>query len=111
MKKEMQQDPNAIFFVASDSPAEEERMRKEFPDRIRVHRKRSYDRNNPVAVQDALIDLYCLAKCRKLIGSYDSSFSEMAWKIRGIEKKYKYGSMSSGCHSGEERKEKTILTD
>jgi hypothetical protein len=86
MKKEMQQDPSTVFFVASDSPAEEDRMRREFPDRIIVHRKRSYDRNNPLAAQDALIDLYCLSKCRKLIGSYDSSFSEMAWQIRGIDK-------------------------
>jgi hypothetical protein len=86
MKKEVQRDPNTVFFVASDSPDEEDRLRREFPDRILVHRKRSYNRDNPIAVQDALIDLYCLAKCRKLLGSYESSFSEMACQIRGIEK-------------------------
>jgi transposase-like protein len=31
--------------------------------------------------------LYCLSKCRKLIGSFGSSFTEAAWQIGGMAKR------------------------
>ena len=46
---------------------------------------RNFIHNDPRGIQDAVIDLYSLANCRKLIGSYWSSFSEVAAQLRGIE--------------------------
>jgi hypothetical protein len=41
-------------------------------------------RSEPAGVQDALIDLYCLAKTQKILGSFHSSFSEEAALPGGI---------------------------
>jgi hypothetical protein len=87
MQAEIDRDPNTKFFVATDSQAEEDRLRQTFPARILTYQKQSLDRNNPQAIQDALIDLYCLSKCRKLIGSYYSSFTDTAYQINGIDYK------------------------
>jgi hypothetical protein len=81
---EIAADPAVRFFLATDSPAEEVDLRERFPSRIRTLPKRSLDRNRREAIEDAVVDLYCLSRCRKLIGSYDSSFSETAAKLGGI---------------------------
>jgi len=86
MQKEIDHNASAKFFLATDSPEEEERLKNRFTDRIITHRKRSLSRKNRLAIQDALIDLFCLSKCQKLIGSYWSSFTDTAAKIGGIEK-------------------------
>jgi hypothetical protein len=85
MAAEINKDSHTRFFVATDSLLEEEHLRKTFPDRIISYQKKSLDRNDPEAIQDALIDLYCLSKCRKLIGSYYSSFTDTAHQINGID--------------------------
>ena len=86
MKKEILDDNGVKFFVATDDPESEVVLKDVFPNRIVTHSKESLDRNSPLAIQDAVIDLYCLANCRKLIGSYWSSFSETASEINGIDK-------------------------
>lgn len=86
MEEEIELDPQLKFFLATDSPEVQTTLKKQFPNRIVTHSKMSLDRNDPRAIQDAVIDLYCLAACRKLIGSYRSSYSDMAWKLRGIDK-------------------------
>ncbi|NEP20419.1 MAG: hypothetical protein F6J97_26655 [Leptolyngbya sp. SIO4C1] len=85
MNQEVNHDKNACFFLATDDPTLERHLRTVFPNRIAVHPKKSLDRQQPQAVWDAAIDLYCLAHCRKLIGSYWSSFSEVASQINGID--------------------------
>ena len=86
MDEEIRHDPGVQFFVASDSHADEARLLDRFPGRIITHPKKSLDRNDPRAIKDAVVDLYCLAACRKLLGSYRSSFSDVAWKLRGIDR-------------------------
>lgn len=86
MNKEIDKDSNVKFFLATDDPSVEITLRKVFPNKIVSHCKKSLDRNNPTAIQDAVVDLYCLSNCRKLIGSYSSSFSDIASGINGIDK-------------------------
>ena len=86
IKRELALDPNVVFYLATGSPEEEISLGEVFPGKIVRHKKASYDRNDPKAIRDALIDLYCLANCRKLIGSYYSSFTETASEISGIDK-------------------------
>jgi hypothetical protein len=85
MHSEIIQQPAATFFLSSDSPETFDLLAAEFGDRVFQREKRSFDRGDPAAIQDALIDLLCLGGCRKLLGSYWSSFSDVAWRLRGID--------------------------
>ena len=85
MREEIERDPDTRFFLATDDPAIEARLQEGFPGRIVVHAKSSLARNDPQAVRDAVVDLYGLSNCRRLIGSYRSSFTDSASRIRGIE--------------------------
>ena len=77
--------PLQKFFVATDDPSEVEHLRQHYPGRI-VHRPaRSYDRSNPEAIEDALVELLCLAGTQKIIGSSQSTFSALAGKLGRIE--------------------------
>lgn len=71
------------FFLATDSPDEERTLKDLFPGRIFAHPKTSYDRNDSAAIREALVDLYSLAQCKMILGSYWSSFSETAAAIGG----------------------------
>lgn len=73
------------FFLATDAESEEVKLRKVFGEKIITYPKRSYDRNSTKAIQDALIDMLCLSHTNKIIGSYYSSFSEIAAQFGGIE--------------------------
>lgn len=86
MYEEIDKDHSIRFFVATDELQVEVQLREIFKEKIVTREKRSLDRNNPLAIQDAVIDLYCLANCRKLIGSYWSSFTDAAWQINNINK-------------------------
>ena len=85
MHAELAADPTTQFFVATDSPETFDTLQREFGDIVFEHAKQSVDRSDPSAIRDAVVDLYCLASCRKLLGSYWSSFSDTAWEIRGID--------------------------
>lgn len=85
MNEEIKRDNDIKFFVSTDDFKVEEYLRNLFKHRILTHRKKSLDRNSKLGIQDALIDLYCLANCSKLIGSYWSSFTDTAWQINGID--------------------------
>lgn len=85
MRDELNANSDTRFFLATDSPAEEMQLHKEFPGRIVTHPKISLARNDPKAIVDAVIDLYCLARCRKLIGSFYSSFTDTAAELYGTQ--------------------------
>lgn len=85
MQVEIAADPLARFFLATDDPAEEARLRVAFGDRI-LARPRQLDRARPEGIRDALVDLLCLARTRRVIAGVYSSFSEAAAEIGGIER-------------------------
>ncbi|MDO6389287.1 hypothetical protein Q4E40_04050 [Pontibacter sp. BT731] len=76
---------NANFFLATDCKATEEELLKKYSNRIVAFQKSNYSRNSVQGIQEALIDLYCLSKTDKVLGSYYSSFSQVAAEISGIE--------------------------
>ena len=63
----------------------EEILQKEFPGRIFSNSNRMLQRDSQEGMNDAVIDLYCLSYCKKIIGSYWSSFSETAAALYGAE--------------------------
>jgi hypothetical protein len=86
LEAEVRADPAVVFFLATDSPEEERLLRERFPGRVQVHPKTSLNRGEGAAARDALVDLYALAGCRKIIGSYWSSFTDVASRIHGVER-------------------------
>lgn len=84
MEQAVRQDADVRFFVATDSPKTEQELIERFPGRIITHPKRSLDRSDAVAIQDALVDVYGLAACTRIFGSVDSSFSETAAQLGRI---------------------------
>lgn len=81
MQQEQQQNPQTLFFVATDDPQVLNGLQNQFGQAVLFHPKASYLRSDPAAIQDALVDLYCLARCRKLLGSYWSSFTDTAGEL------------------------------
>ena len=84
MRREISADPDTMFYLATDDMKEEARLREVFPDRILSNQNRCLRRDNRDGIQDALLDLYCLAATRKIIGSYFSSFTDIAADMHKI---------------------------
>lgn len=78
MNEEIETMKAVRFFLATDSSQEEALLKERFGNRIIINPKTSIDRNNPIAIQEALLDLYSLSRCWKIYGSYYSSFSDVA---------------------------------
>ena len=86
MQREVEKNSQVKFYLATDDPAEEKTIVNCFPGRVLSYVKRSLDRNNPQAIEDALIDLVNLSHCSKILASYFSSFSDVAASWGRIEK-------------------------
>lgn len=96
MQKEISLFPNTKFYLATDDLSEEENLRRLFPDRIISNETRDLSRDSITGIKDALLDLQCLARTDKIIGSYFSSFTDIAADWNGIPK----------CVAGEEKSNK-----
>ncbi len=75
---EISENPDTRFFLATDSGEVEMKLLEIFKDRIIIQPNKQLGRNNPGAIRDALVDMLCLSRTRKILGSYWSSFSESA---------------------------------
>lgn len=73
------------FFLATDCKATEKELTNMYPGKIVTSPKSNYSRNATRGIQEALIDLYCLSRTEKVLGSYYSTFSQVAAEISGIE--------------------------
>ena len=74
------------LFVATDAQTVTSELRGRYGDRVFEHPKASLRRDDPAAAVDAVVDLFALSRCQKLIGSYWSSFTDTAAELRGIER-------------------------
>lgn len=84
IQKEVDENPETKFYVASDDAAEKETLRKKFGDRI-ITRDIECRRDKKEGIIHAAEDLYLLSRTAKIYGSYYSSFSEMAAALGGIK--------------------------
>lgn len=85
VKSELLKNPNCTFFLSTDDAVTKKNLLNTFGNKIIFNEVSSYDRNNPDAVKDAVVDLYCLSKTKKIYGSHHSSFSQTAADIGGVE--------------------------
>jgi hypothetical protein len=87
MKEFIKEDNKTKFFLCTDSQEMEEKIEKEFPKRIIKFKKSSFTRTDVRATQEGLIDLYLLSKTKYILGTYRSTFTELAWWLGGCTAK------------------------
>ena len=84
MDRELQADPYTMFFLATDDGTVKNKMMKRYPGHVLVQHTPHVRRDTLEGMEEAVVDLFCLAHTRKVIGSHYSSFSETAAEIGGI---------------------------
>jgi hypothetical protein len=88
MDAELVAEPRTNFFLATDSAATEDRFREQYREAVMVNSDKRFVpsvRGRPKENQrDAVIDMFALARTRKILGNNASSFSRMAADIGGI---------------------------
>lgn len=80
MEKEIEKEPLTNFYLATDSEAEKAILIKRFGVRI-ITSKNAAIRNTTEGIQNAVVDLYALSRTHKILGSFYSSFSEIAAQL------------------------------
>lgn len=78
MELELQSNPKTVFYLASDGADVIEYMNKEFPGKIIYNKGAALTRKSKSGMENAIIDLLALSKTRSIIGSFGSTFSDMA---------------------------------
>lgn len=84
INEEIKVNPDACFYLATDSPEIKNELIKGFGERI-IYNDARLERTSVNGMKDAAIDLWCLASTKKIIGSYYSSFSDIAAELGQIE--------------------------
>ena len=84
MDRELSSDPYTMFFLATDDGSVKNSMMKRYPGHVLVQHTPHVRRDTLEGMEEAVVDLFCLAHTRKVIGSHYSSFSETAAEIGGI---------------------------
>lgn len=77
----LKENPSATFFVATDDPETERRLLADYPQSIIVNSSKQFTRKSADGIIDAYVDILCLSRCARIIGSYGSSFSQIASKL------------------------------
>lgn len=79
----LQTEPEAMFYLATDDRETIDYLRLRFPNRIIV-RDKDFSRSSVLGIQDAVVDMWLLARTKGIYGSFYSSFSEMSSFIGGV---------------------------
>ena len=77
----LKENPSATFFVATDDPETERHLLDAYPQSVIVNSTKQFTRKSADGIIDAYVDILCLSRCAKIIGSYGSSFSQIASKL------------------------------
>ena len=77
-------DETTTFFLASDSEKVKKSLKEKFGSKI-LTANLELNRDSNEGIKGAVIDMYCLARTKKIYGSYFSTFSQVAAAISGIE--------------------------
>jgi len=85
MNAAIEHDPETDFFLATDEPAIKTDLIKTYGDRLHFFDQPDYSRNSPENIENALVDLLCLASTKQVFGSYFSTFSQLAAQWNGVE--------------------------
>lgn len=72
--------PESPLLLCSDDANVREAFLQRYGDQVIIS-SAQLSRSSTEAIQDAVVDLFCLARCSLVLGSYHSSFSELAAMI------------------------------
>jgi len=87
LKKETESDPAVKFYLASDDEEVKNLLNTQFPHRIITCSDKA-ERDTLEGMKFAVVDLFCLTKTSKIIGSDYSSYSQIAAEIGNIPLEY-----------------------
>ena len=96
MAQEVKAHPQATFFLATDDTAVKEMLCKRFPKRIFTQSEPA-SRNTLDGMRNAVVDLWCLSRTSRMIGSYWSSFTDAAAELGQIPLTIANRSMQASC--------------
>lgn len=80
MEEKLKDNKDTTFYVASDDKATKEELTDLFPNKIITFYDET-DRDSLEGMKFAVTDLYCLSNTREIIGSYFSSYSQIAAEL------------------------------
>lgn len=80
LDKDISENNRVGIYVATDSEEVKRAMKKRYGNRIHSSDKQA-SRSSLEGIRDGIADMYTLARTRKIYGSFQSSFSEMASQI------------------------------
>lgn len=78
----LKKNPNQKFFLCTDSKETENLVKNKYKDKIIIYPKTKaveWDMTKPEASRCALIEVLLLSKTKKILGTYLSTFTELAW--------------------------------
>lgn len=84
MKAELIFQKETTFFLCTDDIEVEKSLNLIFAEKI-INSKKELSRETIQGMQDAVVDLYCLSKTKKILGSYSSSYSDIASRLNDID--------------------------
>lgn len=87
MRKMSDAAPQLAFYLSTDDEQVKTQLQSEFGDRL-FTRSVPLSRSSAAGMQEAVIDLFLLARTSKIIGSHASSFSAVAAAIGGTSLEY-----------------------
>jgi hypothetical protein len=84
MDAELNQCPDALFYLATDSESLKNQMQKRYGKNL-LCMEGQLRRDSLQGMKDAVVDLWCLSATSRIIGSYFSSYSDLAAEMGRIK--------------------------
>lgn len=85
MKKEIENDSDVTFFLATDDWNEQKRMTDLFGKRIITQPDKVLERSSKKGIESSIVDILCLSKTKYILGSSCSIFSKFAADYGNIQ--------------------------
>lgn len=82
LDREIEADERTAIYLATDSEAVKHDLRARYGTRLHTAGAPA-DRESTAGIRDGLTDMYSLARCTHIYGSFGSTFSEMAARLGG----------------------------
>ena len=79
IRKEIESNAKVKFFLATEEKETEDKFKRIFGERIISYPKITREREGEGSVKEALIEMLLLSKCKKILGTFKSTFNEFAW--------------------------------
>ena len=83
----LKKNPKQKFFLCTDSLETEKEFKEKYGKRMVVLPKKNWDMSSYEASKDSFTDVLLLAKTNQILGTYLSTFTEIAWWFGGCKQK------------------------